>query len=109
MANSEKISIALPSEMIVLMKQAIDSGAYTSISEIVREALRGWTRERQRDALVLQELRAEIQKGIDSPTAGTAEEVTARVLKRLHQKYGDDTTERMEHKVNIRELVDEPV
>ena len=92
MANSEKISIALPSEMIAMMKEAIDSGAYTSISEIIREALRLWRRQQQMDALALNELRTEIQKGIDSPTAGTAQEVTARILKDLHKEYGNSAS-----------------
>ena len=53
----------------------IESGRYTTASEVLREALRLLEeREQQREAK-LAALRAEIQKGIDS---GPAEEVDVR-------------------------------
>ncbi|MBK8766314.1 MAG: type II toxin-antitoxin system ParD family antitoxin [Burkholderiaceae bacterium] len=40
MASAEKISIALPPEMVALLRQAVDTGEYASSSEVVRDALR---------------------------------------------------------------------
>ena len=42
MANVEKLSIALTPEMVVLVRDAVESGEYATTSEVVREALREW-------------------------------------------------------------------
>ena len=42
MAEVKKISIALTTEQIYLLKSAVDSGEYATTSEIVREAIRDW-------------------------------------------------------------------
>ena len=43
MPNVEKISIALPPEMVAVLRQAVETGEYASSSEVVRDALRDWT------------------------------------------------------------------
>ncbi len=43
----EKISIALPPEMVASLRQAVTDGEYSSSSEVVREALRDWNHKRQ--------------------------------------------------------------
>ena len=68
MSNVEKISIALPSEMTALVKEAVAAGEYSSSSEVIRDALRVWKFERAAKEAALAELRAEIQKGFDSGT-----------------------------------------
>lgn len=40
MATVETISIALPHEMVAIVRQAVDTGEYASSSEVVRNALR---------------------------------------------------------------------
>ena len=40
MANVEKISVALPPDMVGLVRKAVESGDYASSSEVIREALR---------------------------------------------------------------------
>ena len=42
MSSIEKVSIALPSDMLAMVKQAVEGGDYASSSEVVREALREW-------------------------------------------------------------------
>ena len=42
MANVEKVSVALTSDMVAVMRKAVESGEYASNSEVVREALRDW-------------------------------------------------------------------
>ena len=66
MSNVEKISIALPPEMAVLIKEAVRGGEYASSSEVIRDALRAWKYERMAREAAMAELRAEIQKGFDS-------------------------------------------
>jgi antitoxin ParD1/3/4 len=43
MPDVEKISIALPPEMVAGIREAVENGEYASSSEVVREALRDWT------------------------------------------------------------------
>ena len=46
MPTIEKLSIALPTEMASLVRQAVEAGEYSSQSEVVRDALRDWTHKR---------------------------------------------------------------
>ncbi len=42
----EKISVALPSEMVSILLSAVATGEYASSSEVIRDALRDWTYKR---------------------------------------------------------------
>jgi antitoxin ParD1/3/4 len=42
MSTVEKISVALSSELLDTVKDAVASGEYASASEVIREALRDW-------------------------------------------------------------------
>ena|ERR1700710_91020 len=42
MAKAQKISISLPKAMVDDIRHAVDSGQYSSASEVVREAVREW-------------------------------------------------------------------
>ena len=42
MPDVRKISIAVTGEQLQAIREAVDSGAYASASEVVRDALRGW-------------------------------------------------------------------
>jgi antitoxin ParD1/3/4 len=46
MAAIAEINVSLPSEMIDVVQQALDTGEYSSVSEVVAEALRTWTASR---------------------------------------------------------------
>jgi len=46
MPTIEKLSIALPSEMAAIVRNAVEGGEYASNSEVVRDALRDWTHNR---------------------------------------------------------------
>lgn len=47
MAQAEKLSIALTPELANVVRRAVDTGDYASVSEVVREALRDWKTKRQ--------------------------------------------------------------
>jgi antitoxin ParD1/3/4 len=66
MSNVQKVSIALTPELIDLLREAVDTGEYTSASEVIRDALRDW--KMRRTALIgdTEELRALWLEGIDS-------------------------------------------
>jgi antitoxin ParD1/3/4 len=83
MATVEKISVALPPEMVALVREAVESGEYSSASEVIREALRGWKLKRKVEALELSELQRLVQEGISSGPSVDAE----LVFSRLREKY----------------------
>lgn len=64
------ISISLTPELIGLIKTKVDSGRYSSTSEVVREALRLLERADQQEAERIKSLRRAWQEGIDSGDAG---------------------------------------
>jgi antitoxin ParD1/3/4 len=47
MQTAEKLSITLPAEMVRVIRAKVESGGYSSNSEVIREAMRGWL-ERER-------------------------------------------------------------
>lgn len=66
MAAIEKISVALPADMLELVKRAVKSGDYATTSEVIREALREWKTRRQTREESLAEIRRLVQEGLDS-------------------------------------------
>ena len=46
MSNVQKVSVALTPEFMALLKEAVDTGEYTSASEVIRDALRCWKQRR---------------------------------------------------------------
>lgn len=64
------ISVSLTPELLNIIKAKVDSGRYTSTSEVVREALRLLDRADQQEAERVKTLRKAWQKGIDSGDAG---------------------------------------
>ncbi len=84
MASVEKISIALPPEMVALLRQAVDTGEYASSSEVVRDALRDWTQKRNLRQQGVEELRQVWQQAIENRKPGVPVE---DVLDRLERKY----------------------
>ena len=82
MSKLERITVTMPEEMAAKMRAAVESGEYATTSEIVRDALRDWNDLQERQREKLRWLRAEIQKGIDSPSR-PADEVFAELLAEL--------------------------
>jgi antitoxin ParD1/3/4 len=66
MATIEKISIALPSDMLAMVRKAVDQGDYASTSEVVREALRQWKTRRALQVDAVGELRRLWDEGLES-------------------------------------------
>lgn len=64
------VSVSLTPELMQMIKTKVDSGRYTSVSEVVREALRFLERADMREADELERLRAAWNAGIASGDAG---------------------------------------
>lgn len=84
MASIEKISIALPPEMVLLVRQAVETGEYASNSEVVRDALRDWIHKRSLRQQGIEELRRVWQQALEDRSPGVAPD---EVLDRLERKY----------------------
>jgi putative addiction module antidote protein, CC2985 family len=83
MSNIEKISVALPHDMVEAIREAVDSGDYATTSEVIRDAVRDWRLKRRVEAMDMEELRRLVQEGVDSGPSIPAEEVFAKVRARL--------------------------
>jgi antitoxin ParD1/3/4 len=84
MATAEKISIALPPEMVHLVRGAVATGEYASSSEVIRDALRDWTYKRNLRQQGVTELRRVWQEALNDKTPGIS---SGDVLDRLERKY----------------------
>lgn len=83
-----KRAVAMPSSYAIgqhfeqFIRQQIQSGRYASASEVVREALRVLENRERLRQIELEEYRAKIREGIESPSLPAEE-----VFTRLEAKY----------------------
>jgi antitoxin ParD1/3/4 len=84
MSTIEKISIALPLEMVTIVRGAVEAGEYASTSEVVRDALRDWTLKRTLRQEGIEELRHMWHQALEDKTPGIPVD---GVLDRLERKY----------------------
>lgn len=82
MAQAQPVTVSLPPEMAAMMRQKVEDGEYSSVSEVVREALRDWSRKQSAEQRELQELRALLQEAIDGGPGDDGETVFARLRAR---------------------------
>ena len=84
------MNISLTPHLEELVKGKVESGLYNSASEVMRDALRLLEERDQLRDLRLEELRRDIQKGIDSGEATPLDiqEIKARGRKRLAAEQG---------------------
>lgn len=84
MPSVEKISIALPPEMVAQLRQAVATGEYASSSEVVRDALRDWSHKRQLQQNGIAELRHLWQEALADNSPGVPAD---QVFEALERKY----------------------
>jgi len=82
----ERMTITMPAELAETLRQTVAGGEYASTSEVVREALREWTRRRDAERQDLEALRAAIKAGLDSGPALPADQVFAELRARYAAK-----------------------
>jgi antitoxin ParD1/3/4 len=82
MANVEKISIALPPDMVTMVRSAVEGGAYASSSEVIREALRDWGEKHQSE--LISDLRRLWTEAVNAPMSS---ESIDDMFDRLEKKY----------------------
>jgi antitoxin ParD1/3/4 len=80
MEPAEKLSITLPANLARVVRQKVESGAYASNSEVIREALRDWQERDMERAQRLAKIRQDIEDAVNDPRPSIpAEEVFARL------------------------------
>ena len=93
--KAEKISITLPPHMLSLIKEKVKSGAYTSTSEVVREAMRLWQKQEEEHYARLAVIRARLehsaQNGNPVPLNQALDELEQTHKKRIKEMAGDET------------------
>ncbi len=95
MATIEKISVALPADMLALVRAAVESGDYATTSEVIREALREWKARRETREAALAELRKLVQEGLESQDIGPLDtEETKREGRRLLEQARSSRSKR---------------
>lgn len=83
------MNVSLTEELEKLVQRKVESGRYTSASEVVRAGLRLLEQEDELRETRLAAVRAEVQAGIDQAERGEfvdGEEAMARVKKRAEAK-----------------------
>jgi antitoxin ParD1/3/4 len=83
------ISVSLTPELINLIKAKVESGRYTSTSEVVREALRLLERADQQETERLEMLRRAWREGIHSGDAGELEFADLRRVAKREIELGN--------------------
>ena len=84
MSAIQKVSIALPPEMVEQLREVVDRGEYASSSEVIREALRDWQLKRTLQRQGIRDLRRLWAEAMEDETGGRSADT---VLNRLERKY----------------------
>jgi antitoxin ParD1/3/4 len=92
MTTAEKISIALPPEMLHIVRSAVATGEYASSSEVIRDALRDWTYKRSLRRQGVAELRRVWQEALNDKTSGISPDDVLDRLERKYQSIADTTS-----------------
>jgi antitoxin ParD1/3/4 len=83
MAEIERMTITLPSDMAAIVKGAVEGGDYASSSEVVREALRDWKMKRALRLQELASLKADIDRGLTDLAEGRVQDFDrTRIIER---------------------------
>jgi antitoxin ParD1/3/4 len=83
MAEIERMTITLPSDMAAVVKGAVEGGDYASSSEVIREALRDWKMKRALQIQELASLKADIDRGLTDLAEGRVQDFDrTRIIER---------------------------
>jgi len=83
MAEIQRMTVTLPSDMAAVVKDAVEGGDYASSSEVVREALRDWKMKRVLQLQELAALKIDIDKGLTDVAEGRIKDFDAgRIIER---------------------------
>ena len=67
MSKLERITVTMSEQMAAQLRAVVDSGEYTTVSEVVREAVRGWSSQHERELAAKLELASLIEQARKGP------------------------------------------
>lgn len=91
MAAVEKFSIALPTEIANIVREAVEAGGYSSQSEVVSDALREWKHRRDQRAQGTAGLNALWREAVADNSEGIAPDPIFEELERKYDSMADAT------------------
>lgn len=74
--QTETLSISLPRDMAQMLRRTVDTGAYASSSEVIRDALRLWQRREEDRNHRLESVRASLHAAAADPARHNAADVS---------------------------------
>jgi antitoxin ParD1/3/4 len=90
MQSAEKISITMTPEMLRVIRETVEAGEYASTSEVVRDAMRVWQRERREHAERLNAIRTRVRRAFDDPRPDLSEQDADAELEAALAKVDED-------------------
>jgi antitoxin ParD1/3/4 len=90
MQTAEKVSITMTPEMLRVIRETVDAGEYASTSEVVRDAMRMWQRDRQEHAERLNAIRSRIRHSFEDPRPDLGEDEANAALEAVLAKVDED-------------------
>ena len=81
---SVEIRVSLPAELAEQVRVAVESGEFSSSSEVIGDALRDWSERRGAEQSDVAHLREQWTEACEDSTSGV---VAGEVLDRLERKY----------------------
>jgi antitoxin ParD1/3/4 len=80
MSATRTLDVAVASDLLPLLDEAVASGEYGTASDVVNDALRVWRKAREANQLSPESLRLLWREGLDSGPAVSAEAEFQRLL-----------------------------
>jgi antitoxin ParD1/3/4 len=74
MQSAEKISITMTPEMLRVIRESVEAGEYASTSEVIRDAMRLWQRQRDEHVETMKAIKARIRRSLDDPRPSLSQE-----------------------------------
>lgn len=82
--KAERITITLPPEMLATIKNKVQSGAYGSTSELIREAMRLWQKKEEEHQARLSLIRDRLTNSVQSGDPVPLDDAF-KTIERLHK------------------------
>jgi antitoxin ParD1/3/4 len=88
--TAEKVSITMTPEMLRVIRETVDAGEYASTSEVIRDAMRVWQRDRQEHTERLNAIRSRIRHSFEDPRPDLSEDEASAALQAILAKVDED-------------------
>ncbi|WP_036302787.1 CopG family transcriptional regulator [Methylobacterium sp. 77] len=92
MQPAEKISITMTPDLLRVVRDSVEAGEYASTSEVMRDAVRVWQRQRLEDAERLAAIRARVRRSLDDSRQDLTASDVDQQLTRLFTDHENETS-----------------